>query len=152
NSAACGGGIGLESGTTIITNSTIAHNLTSSGLNTTSGGGAGLFQTGGGTATIINSTIAHNSAEGAGGGLRNDNASPVRLQNTILAENTGGSGGPDCLGAANTLTSLGNNLIGNLSDCPITLLSTDLTGDPDLDAFTDDGTPGNGHFPLLFSS
>src|SRR5262249_42946933 len=34
----------------------------------------------------------------------------------------------------------------------ITLLSTDLTGDPDLDAFTDDGTPGNGHFPLLFSS
>ena len=34
----------------------------------------------------------------------------------------------------------------------MSLQSTDLTGDPGLGAFTDDGTPGNGHFPLLFTS
>ena len=29
----------------------------------------------------------------------------------------------------------------------ITLQPTDLTGAPGLGAFTDNGTPGNGHFP-----
>jgi len=29
---------------------------------------------------------------------------------------------------------------------------TDLTGDSGLGAFTDNGTPGNGHFPLLPTS
>jgi hypothetical protein len=152
NSAAGGGGIIVGGGMSIITNSTIAYNSTRSGLFITSGGGGGLFVTGDGTATLTNSTIAHNSAEGFGGGLRNSENNPVILQNTILAENTGGSGGPDCFVAANTVTSLGHNLIGNLSDCPITLLSTDLTGSPGLGPFIDDGTPGNGHFPLLPNS
>jgi hypothetical protein len=47
------------------------------------------------------------------------------------------------------ITSFGNNLIGNPTDCTITLQGTDLTGDPRLAPFTDDGTPGHGHFPLL---
>jgi hypothetical protein len=47
------------------------------------------------------------------------------------------------------VNSLGTNLIGDPTGCAITLLPTDLTGDPGLGDFTDDGTPGNGHFPLL---
>jgi hypothetical protein len=50
------------------------------------------------------------------------------------------------------VTSLGNNLIGDTTNCIITLQAGDLTGDPGLDAFTDDGTPGNGHYPLLAAS
>jgi hypothetical protein len=70
------------------------------------------------------------------------------LQNTILALNSS-SFAPDCSGL---VTSLGNNLIGDTTNCSITLRPGDLTGDPGLDAFTDDGTPGNGHYPLLATS
>ena len=51
-------------------------------------------------------------------------------------------------------TSLGNNLIGDPTGCtfPIILQPTDLTGDPGLDTFMDNGRPGNGHFPLLPTS
>ena len=52
----------------------------------------------------------------------------------------------DCSG---TVTSLGHNLIGDLTGCTITLQPSDLTGDPGLGEFTDDGAPGNGRFPLL---
>ena len=55
----------------------------------------------------------------------------------------------DCTGP---VTSLGNNVIGDPRLCMITLQGTDLTGDPGLGTFTDDGTPGNGHFPLLATS
>ena len=68
----------------------------------------------------------------------------LALQNTILARNGG-----DCF---DLITSLGNNLIGVPSGCTNTLQPTDLTGDPGLAAFIDDGTPGNGHFPLLETS
>jgi hypothetical protein len=75
----------------------------------------------------------------------------VILQNTILARNT--MVGPplpsDCIGA---VTSQGHNLIGDTMGCTITLQGTDRTGDPGLGALTDDGTPGNGHFPLLPTS
>ena len=57
--------------------------------------------------------------------------------------------GPDCAGP---ITSLGNNLIGDPTQCTITLQSSDLSGNPGLDTFTDDGTPGHGHFPLLQTS
>src|SRR5262249_6130202 len=74
----------------------------------------------------------------------------VALQNTILALNTATAGtAPDCVGP---ITSLGNNLIGDPTGCTITLQPSDLTGDPGFDAFTDNGTPGNGHFPLLPTS
>ena len=55
----------------------------------------------------------------------------------------------DCEGA---LTSLGNNLIGNPAGCGINLQPSDLTGDPDLGAFIDDGAPGHGRFALLETS
>ena len=81
----------------------------------------------------------------------------LELQNTILASNTVEQPGfpspisipSDCAGI---LTSFGNNLVGDLTGCTINLQPTDLTGDPGLGAFVDDGSPGNGRFPLLATS
>ena len=134
-----------------------------------------------GDLTITNSTITDNllirfgSAEFCpllpgsdrhpGPGLNNVAGGQVHLQNTILARNgipsswpppPPGSGFPqptlepwDCSGP---ITSLGHNLIGTTVGCDITLQASDLTGDPGLGDFTDDGTPGHGHVPLLASS
>jgi hypothetical protein len=124
----------------------------------------------GGMLTIINSTIARNTTAvfsfspfngrvSAGiGNVRDptsDMVGTVVVQNSIVAQNTfdatplGEGGGPDCGGP---ITSLGTNLIGDPTDCAIALHASDLTGDPGLGAFTDNGTPGNGHFPLLPTS
>jgi hypothetical protein len=142
NFAETTGGI-ANGGTLTILNSTIAENGQRNLAGTDSGGGI----TNGGMLTVINSTISGNTTEfGHGGGITSGGGT-VQLQNTILALNTALNGtGGDCLGA---VSSLGNNLIGDPTNCTITLLPSDLTGDPGLDAFTDNGTPGNGHFPLL---
>jgi hypothetical protein len=129
-------------------NSTVADNFVS-------GIGGGILLNGGGVLLITNSTIARNRATFIGGGIANLRGGTVPigtvlLQNTILALNTEGPGLPsDCSGP---VTSLDNNLIGVLTGCTITLQPSDLTGDPGLDTFTDNGTPGNGHFPLLLTS
>ena len=118
-----------------------------------------------GVVTLTNCTIAENVADSVdeiiasqrsqGGGLYAGASSTVHLQNTILARNRSlvaweAMEGPDCFGP---LTSLGTNLIGDPTGCSITLPpASELTGAPGLDAFTDDGTPGNGHFPLLSTS
>jgi len=95
-----------------------------------------------GVLILLNSTLAHNVR----GGIDTSGTSTVTLQNTILALTETES---DCQGS---ITSLGNNVLGDPTGCDITLLDSDLTGDPGLDTFTDDGTPGNGHFPLLPTS
>src|SRR5439155_13455117 len=116
-----------------------------------------------GVLRITNSTFSHNASATCGGAILSQigSASSVVLQNTILALNqanpavdpslcgniTIGSG--DCFGP---VTSLDNNLIGDPTGCTITLGSKDLTGDPGLGTFSDNGTPGNGHFPLLSTS
>ncbi len=144
-----GGGVGAgiaTTGTAILINTTLARNrqraLQGGGLSNASG-----------TVIFINSTIAENTSEtgiGLGEGIANGGPlgppGTVTLTNTILARNSLSFGGRDCSGP---VTSLGNNLIGDPTGCTITLQPTDLTGDPGLDAFTDNGTPGNGHFPLL---
>jgi hypothetical protein len=143
-----GGGIS-NSGLAILTNSTVADNQGGS----PGGGGGGLRNTGTGTLILTNSTVADNRTPAAGaGGIDADGT--VTLQNTILARNIGGSGAPeeagvDCFGR---VTSLGHNIIGDLTGCTVTLLPTDLSGDPGLGTFTDDETPGHGHIPLLAAS
>lgn len=102
-----------------------------------------------GTVSIVNSTIANNTF-----GISNPNdefndTDRVKLQNTILANNTRNGIGFDCSGS---VTSLGNNIIGDTTACSIALQKNDLTGDPGLDTFEDNGIPGNGHFPLLPNS
>jgi hypothetical protein len=144
-----GGGI-FNGGTLTVTNSTIADNRVA-GTGASGGGGIANF----GTVTVTNSTIAGNLCVGCeGGGVIFNVGGMVELQNTILARNQSGTveepgAGPDCAGP---VTSLGTNLIGDPSDCDITLQPTDLTGDPGLGAFVDDNTPGHEHFPLLASS
>jgi hypothetical protein len=152
NGAWHGGGLANLSGTIEVSNSTIANNRTVTG-------GAGISSAG--ITTVMNSTISGNSGNGEiifppgtpvtarGGGI----SGTVTLQNSILALNTvmGAPGsdpalGPDCFGS---ITSLGNNIIGDLSDCSINPQLGDLIGDPSLGAFIDDGAPGNGRFPLL---
>src|SRR5262249_27654224 len=162
-----GGGVVNNGGGVIIRNSTLARNISQSGLDGCGGGAiANLpgFSSGmpPGTVSLTNSTLAENVALGGpvavcnGGGIFTVSGAAVLLQNTLLAHNTvEGRGsaapgrGPDCFGV---VTSVDNNLIGDPTDCTIPLHRSDLTGDPGLDAFTDDGTPGNGHFPLLPTS
>ncbi len=145
NSADTGGGI-LNNGTMTVTNSTIANNFTRILL------GGGIANNG--TLKITNSTISGNRAatplNGGGGGIFNQGI--LELQNTIVALNTSTgqpNPAPDCFGP---ITSLGNNLIGDLSGCNISLLPSDIISAPGLGAFIDDGAPGNGRFPLLGTS
>jgi hypothetical protein len=141
-----GGGVSNATGTVTITDSTIAGNNA-----TSHGGGIYTDHFSGGTLTLTNVTVSDNSSSGFGGGLFAEHDG-VQLQNTIVAGNHAGFGA-DCSGSvASLFTSLGNNLIGDPADCAIALLPSDLTGDAGLGAFTDDGTPGNGHLPLLGDS
>jgi hypothetical protein len=167
------GGIGT-SGVTVITNSTITAN------SAFTGGPGGISA--GGSLTIANSTVAQNfsiggpggisfsgslqvnnstivdnrggeSSSPVAGGIQNTGSGTAEIQNTILARNLETGPFPDkphdCFGS---VTSLGHNIVGDPSDCTITLLASDKTGDPGLAAFEDDGSPGNGHIPLLATS
>jgi hypothetical protein len=146
-----GGGIANQGGTLTLTSTTVALNR--GGFEVGFGGGIG--NDGGGTIHINNSTIADNAIPDNGGaGIENDSGT-VELQNSILARNAMSfpiipfPPGPDCVGV---ITSLGHNLIEDPSDCSISLLGTDRTGNPGLGFFKDDGTPGNGHIPLIVGS
>jgi hypothetical protein len=88
-----------------------------------------------GQATFTNSTLVQTLLTSIGLDAR------VFLQNSIVASTFGSSIG--------SVVSLGNNVIESPG---VILQPTDLTGAPGLDAFVDDGSPGNGHFPLLETS
>jgi hypothetical protein len=136
NDPGIGGGISTIGAATII-NTTLAGNRAQRG--------AGAIEAVG-SVLLINSTISGNRSGDAVGGVDGN----AGLENTILAMNVGGvHSAPDCAGNA---ASFGNNVIGNTTRCAIALQNSDIIGDPGLDAFTDDGTPGNGHFDLLPTS
>jgi hypothetical protein len=128
----------------VVTNTTIARNRVLGG----GGFGAVGVTSFGGTVILTNATVTGNTSLGGAFGGVGRSDSVLALQNTLVALNTG-TRGSECGGV---VTSLGHNLLGDPTGCTITLLSTDLTGDPGLGDFTDDGTPGNGHFPLLAGS
>lgn len=131
-----------------ITNTTLARNVAIDSFDAT---GAAIWNAG--TAILTNSTLGDNGHGGRvriGSTLTSAPGATTLVQNTLLARNVGsGGGGPDCLGV---VTSLGHNLIGDPTGCTLTLQPTDLTGDPGFDAFTENGTPGHGHYPLLPTS
>jgi hypothetical protein len=167
------GGISVRAGATlIVTDSAFVENevgLVSSGAGAISNSGA---------AAVTNTTFARNSKRrfaSGGGGIAINNRGTLILTNSTFAENTGFSFDPVVASQENATTvllntilshkpealvqdckgrviSLGHNLIGDPTGCDITLQLGDLIGDPGLDTFTDDGTPGNGHFPLLKDS
>ena len=137
-------------GSLVVINTTFARNRVSNGFGEDVGAAIANYD----TLLLINSTLADNQVTGSfsqGSALASQSGATTLLQNTLLARNVGQSGltsprGPDCVGV---VTSLGTNLIGDPTSCTFTLQPSDLTGDPGFDAFTDNGTPGNGHFPLL---
>ena len=147
-----GSGSGIRnSGYVEILNSTIAKNRGGGFIL----GGGGIEN--GGQMSITNSTIRENEVFGTfGGGI--ENRGILQVQNTIVAGNTifgpeeVKGRGPDCSG---TITSLGNNLFGDLRGCDIKLQPSDLTGDPGLGALVgtaEDDLPGRAFYPVLAGS
>ena len=136
-----GGGIYANSGTSTVLNSTISGNAA-----TLSGGGIHTYR---GTLTVTNSTISGNAAALSGGGMYGDECT-VSLGNTILAGNTAPDG-PDGGNDGGTITSQGNNLIGNNSGFGLTAAAGDLVGtsespiDPLLGPLQNNGGPTPTH-------
>lgn len=168
-SVTAGGGIATETSAMQILRSTIHSNATDGdgggianaggsvtlGLSTISGNTAG--ENGGGMANYAasrvdatNSTILNNSADGLGGGLWV--AGEVNLGNSIVAQNTDGSGQPDISG---TIFSRGTNIIGvnNGLFGTVNGLNGDMIGtvdvplDPGLTDLLDNGGPTLTHVP-----
>jgi hypothetical protein len=126
NTAYLGGsGIANVGSTLTLTNSTVSGNTTTSGA----GGGINNFGAYGpynaGTAILKNVTVANNSAP-TGGGIANGGM--LKLKNSLLADNSGGSA-PDCSG---TLVSQGYNLLGSSAGCSGATdgVNGDLVGSP----------------------
>lgn len=115
NTAATGaGGIDVESGTALVSNSTISSNQ---GQGTTGGNNAGGIGNYGGTLTVLDSTLSGNTAGGqSAGGIDSVAAAGAQVsttvKNTLVALNTGGSGGD----VAGGFTSQGHNLVGRNLD------------------------------------
>jgi hypothetical protein len=142
-----GGGIHNRGGSLEIINSTIAKNI-AGGCSTCGGGGVVNID---GQVSITNSTLRANQtfepSSARGGGILNISGT-VQIKNTIVAGNITPFA-PDCSG---TITSLGNNLIGDPSGCDINLQTSDLTGDPGLGSLVGAGEkdlPGRAHYPVL---
>jgi hypothetical protein len=147
NRADTGGGLATN-GTGLVTNTTVADNEAIVG--------GGVFHSGG-TLTVVTTTFARNQAAMEGGGLFGH---MVTLLNATLAHNSGGMGG-GLAGSAvllNTLlarnTSMGLRSVGLRSpDCGgrVISLGTNLLGDPTGCTITLRGTdrtgaPGSGEF------
>jgi hypothetical protein len=124
-----------------IINSSIADN-------SATGDGGGIWTNSSNAGSLNSTTVAGNSSSTGGGGIFNTGAD-LQLQNAILGDNSAPSG-PDCSG---DFESLGYNNIEDPTNppCDITLLGSDLVGDPALGAFVTDG-PGKGHYPLTVLS
>jgi hypothetical protein len=130
-----GGGI-ANYGTLIITNSTFSGNVARSNQGSAFAGGilnGGLFQSSG-TLVINNSTFSGNVARGGkGGAIFNVEGSTAVLQNSIVANNTGGN----CSGA---VTSHGYNLSGD-STCDFDGAGDLNNTDPKLGRLRSNGGP-----------
>lgn len=120
NQSQIGGGIYTRAGNATVINSTVSGNQATSG-------GGGFYHTIG-TLNIVNSTITANSTT-VGGGISVDSNSTVILRNSIVAQNIASIGRPDLIRLSTaTVTSNGNNLIGNSTDTlnPITWQGSDV--------------------------
>jgi hypothetical protein len=116
-----GGGMFEDGSGASFSNSTISDNSTDVPAGTNPGGG-GIYLDSNGTSVFANTTIAGNSAPNApGGGVLNYNAT-LRSTDTIIAQNSSGSGGgANCATAGSgTFTSLGYNLEDFANSCSFT--------------------------------
>jgi hypothetical protein len=105
-----------------ILNSTIAGNIASTS-NQASGGGIYTYT---GTLAVNNSTIVDNMSSYVGGGI----FGAATIGNSILSGNVANDSASECY--YGTLTSQGNNIIGNTTGCTVSSLGSDkLNVDPD---------------------
>jgi hypothetical protein len=112
------GGIDVGLGDASLTNLTVSGNQST-------GGAGGLAVAAGATAGLQNVTVAANTSGGTtAGGVTS--AGTVALANTLLANNTGGSGA-DVQG---NFASLGFNLIGKKGTTAVGFLASDKVGTP----------------------
>ncbi len=135
---------GPATGTLSITNSTIANNTGNTGL-----GAAGLYIEGNNAfvGTLRNVTITGNSNPQGGGVALFGLLANLTLIDTLIAGNTGAA--PDCAAQnSSTITSGGNNLIGNDTGCTISSAqASDQIGtagapiDPRLGVLANNGGP-----------
>jgi predicted outer membrane repeat protein len=114
SAAGQGGAVGESGGTIVAADCTFNGNMAASG----SGGAIANDST---TLTLTNCTVSGNSAA-AGGGLFNQGT--LFIANSIVAQNTAPTGGPD---AAGTIISEGHNLVG-ATDGSSGWAVSDLTG------------------------
>jgi CSLREA domain-containing protein len=150
NEGTAGGAIYGNAGTLTVINSTLTDNTATSNQ---SWYGGGAIYSYGVNVTLRNSTLVNNQAPNSEGGAIKQETSQytsgsTTLVNTIVANNTA-SLGIDCAG---TITSLGNNLVGDWSGCDYVAGNGELLGDPGLDALVDEGTAGRIYYPLLSTS
>jgi hypothetical protein len=143
-----GGGVGITNPATVaLVNSTISGNSTNS-----DGGGLAVFDAT--SVTLTDVTLANNTADadasgtGDGGGVFIDTSAPVRLRNTIVANNVDRGGqAPDCgTAGAGALTRLGYVLLRSQTGCTIGGAGDDPTGfqtgaDPMLGPLAANGGP-----------
>jgi CSLREA domain-containing protein len=157
-SAAAAGLIISNSGATSGAGSVINFTNSTVSGNTTNGAGGGVFvespaATGSMTANFNFVTIANNRANNAksgadsGGGIFRSTAGTVNLKNTILGDNTVGTGGvgPDIFG---TVNSQDYNHIEDPTGATIGGTTTNnTTGDAQLGALANNGGPTQTHLP-----
>src|SRR5262249_52001197 len=125
-------GIGILNigGTTSVTNTTFAHNtLQFETICTAIANVSGKL-------VLISSTFAENFPRPPGSAtaaaLFGDPSATTLIQNTILARNSSDELGQNCSG---TITSMGNNILDEVSGCNIILQPSDQIGDPGLGMF-----------------
>lgn len=111
-----GGGL-LNNTVATLINSTLSNN-------SSVGDGGGLYNTFTGYATLDFVTIASNTAEGAGSGVANQGGGILKLQNSLLGSN--GNETAVTLDCTGLLTSLGYNLIQDITGCQLTALPSDI--------------------------
>jgi titin len=121
-----------------------------------SGAWGGALANSGTTMTVINCTITDNDADDGGGVITYRGT--ITLQNTVVANNTAATQGPDIDNgqAQGTITSNGHNLIGNnsggVSGSFTNGTNGDIVGiDPELGPLQNNGGPTMTSAPLSFS-
>ena len=168
--AGSGGGLYVAGGSVTLTNNTLDNNQAgggnggSGGLGSGNGGSGGGGSGGGlylaaGTITLSNDTLSGNQAElsnggpsgspdqhgtsgssgaAVGGGIDAAGPSSLQIYDTIVADDTASTAGPDLDGS---VTSLGNNLIGNSTGGSGFAASDLLNVNPQLGPLENNGGP-----------
>lgn len=147
NTTLTGGGGAQFNGTVRITNSTFANN-------NAVGGSGGAIHSNGSNQIITNSTFSGNTSTDDGGGIHRGTTNVnLFIRNTIIAGNNGTAASPDITtNAGGSISSQGNNIIGNVGTSTGWLMSDLLNTNPMLNPLADNGGLGMTFLPMPGSS